>query len=73
LLQAEDRVHRIGTSLDRTVDIRYLICDNTLDDLIWPLIKKKLDIVGTTLDRHLSPAPERRKHFETQTEDEQLS
>lgn len=69
LLQAEDRVHRIGTSTDTTVDVRYLVCDGTLDDHIWPMLQKKLDIVGTTLDRHTSDAVERRDHFKSDLED----
>jgi SWI/SNF-related matrix-associated actin-dependent regulator 1 of chromatin subfamily A len=71
LLQAEDRVHRIGTSTKSAVEIRYLVCDDTLDDRIWPMIKRKLNVVGVTLDRqHLQTKTEASVSFETSTEDE---
>lgn len=38
LLQAEDRVHRIGQKRD--VDIHYLLCKGTADDYIWPLLER---------------------------------
>lgn len=51
LLQAEDRVHRIGQ--EREVKIVYLIASGTLDDLMWPLIGDKLEVelihLGTKL------------------------
>lgn len=40
LLQAEDRVHRIGQNRD--VLISYIIAMNTLDDLMWPVLASKL-------------------------------
>ena len=48
LRQAEDRVHRIGQKND--VRIFYLLAKNSIDDLIWPLLEKKLKISGETLD-----------------------
>lgn len=48
LLQAEDRVHRIGQTT--TVTIQYLLAKGTLDDELWPLIQKKIEILGETLD-----------------------
>ncbi|CAG8585042.1 12272_t:CDS:10 [Ambispora leptoticha] len=48
LLQAEDRAHRIGRN--ERVDIKYILADGTADDIVWPLIKKKLQIVGLMLD-----------------------
>ncbi|OUM66866.1 hypothetical protein PIROE2DRAFT_59124 [Piromyces sp. E2] len=48
LLQGEDRAHRIGRV--GSVDIKYLIANGTIDDMQWPLIQKKLDIIGTTID-----------------------
>ena len=48
LLQAEDRVHRYGQTKD--VSIHYLIAKKTIDDVIWPLISKKLNILGITLN-----------------------
>ncbi|GAB1603374.1 SWI/SNF-related matrix-associated actin-dependent regulator of chromatin subfamily A-like protein 1 isoform X2 [Argonauta hians] len=44
LVQAEDRVHRIG-QLD-SVNIHYLVATGTADDFIWPLIQKKLNVLG---------------------------
>ncbi|XP_038077029.1 SWI/SNF-related matrix-associated actin-dependent regulator of chromatin subfamily A-like protein 1 [Patiria miniata] len=44
LVQAEDRVHRIGQQ-DAT-NIRYLIAKGTADDYIWPLVQKKLSVLG---------------------------
>lgn len=47
LLQAEDRVHRIGQQHE--VEVRYLLAQDTLDDRIWPMLQKKLvvlDMVG---------------------------
>ncbi|CAG8473596.1 12782_t:CDS:10, partial [Ambispora gerdemannii] len=48
LLQAEDRAHRIGRN--DQVDIKYILADGTADDILWPLVKKKLQIVGLMLD-----------------------
>ena len=48
LLQAEDRVHRIGQ--DRPVEMHYLLAKNTIDDIIWPLIEKKLFVLGKAMD-----------------------
>ncbi|XP_030845914.1 SWI/SNF-related matrix-associated actin-dependent regulator of chromatin subfamily A-like protein 1 [Strongylocentrotus purpuratus] len=44
LVQAEDRVHRIGQQ--ESVTVRYLIAKQTADDYIWPLIQKKLSILS---------------------------
>ncbi|XP_071966127.1 SWI/SNF-related matrix-associated actin-dependent regulator of chromatin subfamily A-like protein 1 isoform X2 [Antedon mediterranea] len=44
LMQAEDRVHRIGQK--ESVTIRYLVAKDTADDYIWPLIQEKLNILG---------------------------
>ncbi|XP_029641576.1 SWI/SNF-related matrix-associated actin-dependent regulator of chromatin subfamily A-like protein 1 isoform X2 [Octopus sinensis] len=44
LVQAEDRVHRIG-QMD-SVNIHYLVATGTADDFIWPLIQNKLNILG---------------------------
>ena len=48
LLQAEDRVHRIGQP--NAVNIHYLLGRHSLDDLLWPLLVKKLQVLGTTLN-----------------------
>jgi SWI/SNF-related matrix-associated actin-dependent regulator 1 of chromatin subfamily A len=49
LQQAEDRVHRIG-QVASCVNVHYLLGEGTLDDVIWPLIHRKLSVVGMTLD-----------------------
>lgn len=50
LIQAEDRAHRIGQKA-AFVTIRYLIARKTLDDgVIWPLIGRKLGVLGSTLN-----------------------
>jgi len=47
LLQCEDRVHRIGQK--NFVNIYYLLGKSTLDDLIWPMVERKLEVTGTCL------------------------
>uniref|UniRef100_A0A8C0P4C2 SWI/SNF-related matrix-associated actin-dependent regulator of chromatin subfamily A-like protein 1 n=1 Tax=Canis lupus familiaris TaxID=9615 RepID=A0A8C0P4C2_CANLF len=44
LLQAEDRVHRIGQS--SSVSIHYLVAKGTADDYLWPLIQEKIKVLG---------------------------
>ncbi len=48
LLQAEDRVHRIGQQ--NASNIHYIIGENTIDDVLWPMISKKLEVLGETLN-----------------------
>lgn len=48
LLQAEDRVHRIGQK--SSCDIRYIIADGSLDTHIWKMIHYKLATLDTALD-----------------------
>jgi SWI/SNF-related matrix-associated actin-dependent regulator of chromatin subfamily A-like protein 1 len=43
LLQAEDRIHRIGQS--SIVDIHYLVCKGTVDEYVWPVLIKKLNVL----------------------------
>lgn len=43
LLQAEDRIHRIGQL--SSVDIHYLVAKNTVDEIVWPHILKKLNVL----------------------------
>lgn len=43
LLQAEDRIHRIGQKSD--VDIHYLLGTGTVDEYVWPHILKKLNVL----------------------------
>ncbi|KAM5268881.1 SWI/SNF-related matrix-associated actin-dependent regulator of chromatin subfamily A-like protein 1 isoform 2-T6 [Hipposideros larvatus] len=44
LMQAEDRVHRIGQL--SSVGIHYLVARGTADDYLWPLIQEKIKILG---------------------------
>lgn len=44
LVQAEDRVHRIGQQ--DMVTVQYLVSNGTADDHIWPLVQKKLDVLA---------------------------
>lgn len=48
LIQAEDRTHRIGQK--HSVNIHYLIGDNTLDPLMLRQLERKIDTVGRLLD-----------------------
>ncbi len=48
--QAEDRAHRLGQQ--GCVQVRYLIAPGTIDDAMWPLLGKKLQVVGKALDGH---------------------
>ncbi|XP_053453456.1 SWI/SNF-related matrix-associated actin-dependent regulator of chromatin subfamily A-like protein 1 isoform X1 [Nycticebus coucang] len=44
LIQAEDRVHRIGQT--SSVGIHYLVARGTADDYLWPLIQEKIKVLG---------------------------
>eukprot|EP00798_Chlamydomonas_sp_ICE-L_P027613 gene27613-7250_t len=48
ILQAEDRVHRIGQT--SSVNIQFLMVHNSIDDIMWEGIQGKLDTVGKVLD-----------------------
>ncbi|XP_068602328.1 SWI/SNF-related matrix-associated actin-dependent regulator of chromatin subfamily A-like protein 1 [Brachionichthys hirsutus] len=43
LLQAEDRVHRIGQT--SSVNIHYLVAKGSADDHLWPMIQEKMNIL----------------------------
>lgn len=43
LLQAEDRIHRIGQN--SSVDIHYIVCKGTVDEYVWPVLMKKLNVL----------------------------
>ncbi|KAK7169549.1 hypothetical protein R3I93_005506 [Phoxinus phoxinus] len=43
LIQAEDRVHRIGQTSN--VDIHYLVAKGTADDYLWPMIQNKMSVL----------------------------
>uniref|UniRef100_A0A3B4ZBX5 SWI/SNF-related matrix-associated actin-dependent regulator of chromatin subfamily A-like protein 1 n=1 Tax=Stegastes partitus TaxID=144197 RepID=A0A3B4ZBX5_9TELE len=44
LIQAEDRVHRIGQTSN--VNIHYLVAKGTADDHLWPMIQEKMNVLG---------------------------
>jgi len=44
LIQAEDRVHRIGQL--RNVDVFYFFAIDSVDELLWPLVRKKMQLIG---------------------------
>lgn len=48
LLQAEDRLHRIGQN--RTVDIYYLIAENTVEEHIFKIVQEKAELTKEILD-----------------------
>lgn len=43
MLQAEDRIHRIGQK--DNIDIHYLVGHNTIDEMVWPKLLKKLNVL----------------------------
>lgn len=43
LIQAEDRVHRIGQT--SSVNIHYLVAKGTADDHLWPMIQLKMNVL----------------------------
>ena len=49
MIQAEDRVHRIGQ--ENHVNVHYLYGDNTVDNIILPMLFSKFNIVTSTLDQ----------------------
>ena len=44
LTQAEDRAHRIGQT--EAVRVQYLVARDTADDVMWPIIQKKLYVLN---------------------------
>ncbi|KAH7546640.1 hypothetical protein FEM48_Zijuj01G0222900 [Ziziphus jujuba var. spinosa] len=50
LIQAEDRAHRIGQA--SSVNIYYLLANDTVDDIIWDVVQSKLENLGQMLDGH---------------------
>ena len=50
VLQAEDRIHRLGQLADE-VRIIYLIARNTADEIVWEQIQKKHQVVGATVGK----------------------
>lgn len=50
LIQAEDRAHRIGQV--SSVNVCYLLANDTVDDIIWDVVQSKLENLGQMLDGH---------------------
>jgi superfamily II DNA/RNA helicase len=48
LLQAEDRCHRIGQTAE--VQIDYIVAQNSVDDILWPLIQEKMKVIGEMVE-----------------------
>lgn len=48
MIQAEDRAHRIGQK--NAVNCHYLIGDNTLDDMLYRFLDKKINNVSSFVD-----------------------
>ncbi len=48
LLQAEDRIHRIGQ--ENSVDIYYLLAESTVEEKMMATIQKKQEIISNALD-----------------------
>lgn len=45
--QAEDRAYRIGQK--ETVNIYYMLIDDTIDTLVWNILKEKKKVIGTIM------------------------
>ena len=48
MMQASDRVHRIGQR--NTTTIYYLVAENTIEEKIADMIQRKANVVGAVLD-----------------------
>lgn len=47
LLQAEDRVHRLGQR--DVTKVHYVLGKETIDDIMWPLVSKKLGVINASV------------------------
>ena len=45
--QAEDRAYRIGQN--KTVNIYYMLIDDTIDTLVWDILNEKKKVIGTIM------------------------
>jgi SWI/SNF-related matrix-associated actin-dependent regulator 1 of chromatin subfamily A len=45
--QAEDRAYRIGQK--ETVNIYYMLIDDTIDTLVWYILNEKKKVIGTIM------------------------
>lgn len=50
LLQAEDRAHRMGQLRD--VSVYYFLASGTVDDILWPMIRSKMQVLGEMVEGH---------------------
>ncbi len=48
LIQAEDRAHRIGQI--KEVKVFYFFAENSVDELLWPLVRKKMKLFGQFIE-----------------------
>jgi len=48
LQQAEDRAHRIGQK--NAINVQYLVAKNTLDEMLWRMLSRKVSVISQTLD-----------------------
>ena len=48
MIQAEDRIHRIGQAC--SVTIYYLYGDDTIDTLIYPRLRLKSEVIANVVD-----------------------
>merc|ERR1719375_2183466 len=48
IVQAEDRAHRIGQK--SSVNVHYLVASGTIDDIIWPCVSRKVEVVSAMCD-----------------------
>ncbi|KAH9766618.1 Chromatin remodeling factor18 [Citrus sinensis] len=51
LIQAEDRAHRIGQV--SSVNVYYLLANDTVDDIIWDVVRSKLENLGQFLNNQV--------------------
>ncbi len=45
--QAEDRAYRIGQK--KTVNIYYMLMDDTIDNMVWEILNNKKKVIGTIM------------------------
>ena len=57
MLQAEDRIHRIGQKASHCT-IQYLLVPGTMDDVLWPMLVKKVAVTSSVLDQNPQPGLE---------------
>ena len=48
MVQAEDRAHRIGQA--QSVTVYYLCSDDTIDNLIYPRLRLKSEVISSVID-----------------------